>query len=129
MSVAMGLDTFNRRKAVVVVAISLGVALASYGELKFVFSGFIFQCLGIVFEATRLVAIQKLLQGMRMDPVSPFLFWRWERMRPLTILQFRFARFEYSSSPYTTTLLYVSFISLPLILSSDQTIPEAQFLN
>lgn len=69
MSVVMGLDTLNRRKATVVFAISLGVALASYGEMRFVFAGFVFQCLGIVFEATRLVAIQKLLQGMRMDPV------------------------------------------------------------
>ncbi|POY75547.1 hypothetical protein BMF94_1450 [Rhodotorula taiwanensis] len=75
MSVAMGLDTFNQRKAVVVVAISLGVALASYGELKFVFSGFVFQCLGIVFEATRLVAIQKLLQGMRMDPLVSLYYY------------------------------------------------------
>ncbi|GAA5882790.1 hypothetical protein JCM3774_006092 [Rhodotorula dairenensis] len=75
MSVAMGLDTFNRRKATVVVAISLGVALASYGELKFVLSGFIFQCLGIVFEATRLVAIQKLLQGMRMDPLVSLYYY------------------------------------------------------
>ncbi|GAA5985586.1 hypothetical protein JCM10908_007032 [Rhodotorula pacifica] len=75
MSVAMGLDTFNRRKAIVVVAISLGVALASYGELKFVFSGFLFQCFGIVFEATRLVAIQKLLQGMRMDPLVSLYYY------------------------------------------------------
>lgn len=75
MSVAMGLDSFNRRKAIVVLAISFGVALASYGELNFVFSGFIFQCFGIVFEATRLVAIQKLLQGMRMDPLVSLYYY------------------------------------------------------
>lgn len=118
MSVAMGLDTFNRRKAIVVVAISLGVALASYGELKFVFSGFIFQCLGIVFEATRLVAIQKLLQGMRMDPVSPTVCARKECARSRFC---NFVRVEYSSSPCTTTLLYVSLISLPSILFSAGT--------
>lgn len=55
MSVLMGLDQFNKRTAIVVVAISFGVALASYGELNFVFGGFVFQCLGILFEATRLV--------------------------------------------------------------------------
>lgn len=90
MSVAMGLDTFNRRKAVVVGAISVGVALASYGELKFVFSGFIFQCLGIVFEATRLVAIQKLLQGMRMDPVSPLVCARNESSAHKAAISFEF---------------------------------------
>lgn len=34
MSVLMGLDKFNKRTATTVVAISLGVALASYGELN-----------------------------------------------------------------------------------------------
>ena len=33
MSVLMGLDKFNQRTAVVVVAISLGVALAAWGEI------------------------------------------------------------------------------------------------
>ncbi|GAA5930611.1 hypothetical protein JCM10213_000759 [Rhodosporidiobolus nylandii] len=75
MSVVMGLDQFDKRKATVVIAISAGVALASYGEINFVFSGFIFQCLGIVFEATRLVAIQKLLQGLRMDPLVSLYYY------------------------------------------------------
>ncbi|GJN94420.1 hypothetical protein Rhopal_007500-T1 [Rhodotorula paludigena] len=74
MSVLMGLDNWDKRKGLVVGGISAGVALASYGELKFVFSGFVFQCLGILFEATRLVAIQKLLQGMRMDPLVCAVF-------------------------------------------------------
>ena len=122
MSVAMGLDSFNRRKAIVVLAISFGVALASYGELNFVFSGFIFQCLGIVFEATRLVAIQKLLQGMRMDPVSPTVCARKECARSPVC---KVARIKLSSSPYTTTLLYVSLIYLPY----HQPVPGAQFPN
>lgn len=75
MSVMMGLDTWDKRKAVTVIGISAGVALASYGELRFVFSGFVFQCLGILFEATRLVAIQKLLQGLRMDPLVSLYYY------------------------------------------------------
>ncbi|GAA5972849.1 hypothetical protein JCM11641_003971 [Rhodosporidiobolus odoratus] len=75
MSVLMGLDKFNQRTFIVVLAISFGVALASYGEVVFVFSGFIFQCLGILFEATRLVAIQKLLQGLRMDPLVSLYYY------------------------------------------------------
>ena len=38
-------------------------------------SGFICQALGIAFEAARLVAIQKLLHGLKMDPlVSLYYF-------------------------------------------------------
>lgn len=45
------------------------VAIASYGEINFVFAGFIYQCFGIAFEAARLVAIQKLLSGLKMTPL------------------------------------------------------------
>lgn len=55
MSVVMGLEKFNQRTTIVVIAISFGVALASFGELDFALGGFIFQSLGIIFEATRLV--------------------------------------------------------------------------
>ncbi|GAA5865524.1 hypothetical protein JCM1840_001429 [Sporobolomyces johnsonii] len=75
MSVMMGLEQFNKRTATTVVAISAGVAIASYGELNFVFGGFVAQCLGILFEATRLVAIQKLLQGLRMDPLTSLYYY------------------------------------------------------
>lgn len=40
-----------------------------------VFSGFVCQALGILFEAARLVSIQKLLHGIKMDPlVSLYYF-------------------------------------------------------
>ncbi|KAH8926099.1 TPT-domain-containing protein [Atractiella rhizophila] len=75
MSVLFGLETPNRRTLVIVLFISLGVAVASYGEINFVMSGFICQAIGIAFEAARLVAIQKLLHGLKMDPlVSLYYF-------------------------------------------------------
>ncbi|GAA95225.1 uncharacterized protein L969DRAFT_15297 [Mixia osmundae IAM 14324] len=75
MSILMGLETFTQRTFFLVLFISSGVALASYGELTFVLSGFIFQTLGVIFEASRLVSIQKLLHGMKMDPlVSLYMF-------------------------------------------------------
>lgn len=75
MSVLMGLETPTQRTLVIVVCISSGVALASYGELDFVLSGFVCQALGIAFEAARLVSIQKLLHGLKMDPlVSLYYF-------------------------------------------------------
>jgi hypothetical protein len=57
--------------------IVLGVVIATYGEITFVLIGFLYQCGGIVFEAIRLVLVQKLLNGTeyRMDPlVSLYYF-------------------------------------------------------
>ena len=65
----------NPRLFAIVIAISMGVALASYGEVNFVMSGFVCQTLGIAFEAARLVSIQKLLTGLKMSPlVSLYYF-------------------------------------------------------
>lgn len=60
-----------------VAIIVLGVIIASYGEIKFILTGVIFQLAGIVFEATRLVMVQKLLSSaeFKMDPlVSLYYF-------------------------------------------------------
>jgi len=57
--------------------IVLGVIIASFGEITFILVGFLFQCSGIVFEAMRLVLVQKLLNGdeYKMDPlVSLYYF-------------------------------------------------------
>lgn len=57
--------------------IVVGVVLASFGEIQFVLTGFLFQCGGIVFEAIRLVMVQRLLSGseFKMDPlVSLYYF-------------------------------------------------------
>ncbi len=57
--------------------IVIGVVLASFGEIKFVMAGFLFQCGGIMFEAIRLVMVQRLLNSpdSKMDPlVSLYYF-------------------------------------------------------
>lgn len=57
--------------------IVIGVVIASFGEIKFVFVGFVFQIAGIVFEAVRLVMVQRLLSSAeyKMDPlVSLYYF-------------------------------------------------------
>jgi hypothetical protein len=56
--------------------IAFGVGLASAGEVKFSWIGFMFQVGGIVFEAMRLVMIQLLLSGedMKMDPMVSLYF-------------------------------------------------------
>ncbi|KAF7977344.1 hypothetical protein HWV62_23474 [Athelia sp. TMB] len=59
----------NRKLALIVLMISSGVALASHGELRFSATGFIVQCLAVAFEASRLVMIELLLHGLKMDPL------------------------------------------------------------
>ncbi|EEB88572.1 hypothetical protein MPER_13528, partial [Moniliophthora perniciosa FA553] len=59
----------NRKLAVIVFMISVGVALASHGELHFNLFGFIVQAAAVAFEASRLVMIQILLHGLKMDPL------------------------------------------------------------
>ena len=57
--------------------IVLGIVVASYGEIAFVFIGFVFQACGIIFESIRLVMVQKLLSSAeyKMDPlVSLYYF-------------------------------------------------------
>lgn len=59
----------NRTLGMIVLMISIGVALASRGELRFNFIGFITQGAAVAFEASRLVMIQILLHGLKMDPL------------------------------------------------------------
>lgn len=57
--------------------IVLGVVIASFGEITFVLIGFIYQCAGIAFESTRLVLVQKLLNGAeyKMDPLVSLYYY------------------------------------------------------
>ena len=71
------MDSADKKKFLIVSVIVVGVMIASYGEIKFKLIGFLFQLGGIVFEATRLVMVQKLLSSAeyKMDPlVSLYYF-------------------------------------------------------
>jgi hypothetical protein len=73
----MQIEQLNMRVLGNVSVIVLGVIIASYGEIDFVFVGFVFQACGIIFESTRLVLVQKLLSSpeYKMDPlVSLYYF-------------------------------------------------------
>ncbi|KAL2069830.1 hypothetical protein VTL71DRAFT_14509 [Oculimacula yallundae] len=57
--------------------IVIGVALASFGEIDFVLTGFLYQIAGIAFEAIRICMVERLLNGaeFKMDPlVSLYYF-------------------------------------------------------
>jgi hypothetical protein len=57
--------------------IVIGVVIASMGEIQFVMTGFLFQCGGIVFEAIRLVMVQRILSSaeFKMDPLVSLYYY------------------------------------------------------
>lgn len=57
--------------------IVLGVVIASFGEIKLEFWGFVFQIAGIVTEALRLVMVQRLLSAgdFKMDPLVSLYYY------------------------------------------------------
>ncbi|KAK8869914.1 hypothetical protein IAR55_000482 [Kwoniella newhampshirensis] len=69
ISAAFKLQVLNHRLVLIVLLISGGCALAAYGELHFEMFGFLCQAFAVLFESSRLVMIQILLQGLKMDPL------------------------------------------------------------
>ena len=73
----MGIHKADLRVLFNVSFIVLGVIIASIGEIRFVLIGVIFQLGGILFEAIRLVMVERLLSSAeyKMDPlVSLYYF-------------------------------------------------------
>lgn len=74
---ALGVAPVNFRTLGNVSLIVVGVVIASFGEIKFVLIGFLYQVGGIIFEAIRLTMVQRLLSSaeFKMDPlVSLYYF-------------------------------------------------------
>ena len=73
---AVGIAKPSLRTFLNVTVIVVGVVIASVGEIKFVLVGFVFQLLGVVFEAFRLTLVQRLLSSAeyRMDPLVSLYF-------------------------------------------------------
>jgi hypothetical protein len=74
---ALGVSQPNLKVFLNVSTIVVGVVIASFGEIKFVWIGFIYQICGIIFEALRLTMVQRLLSSaeFKMDPlVSLYYF-------------------------------------------------------
>ncbi|KAI8938582.1 hypothetical protein NX059_004460 [Plenodomus lindquistii] len=73
----LGVSPVNMKTLGNVSFIVIGVVIASLGEIKFVMIGFLFQVAGIVFEAVRLVMVQRLLSGsdFKMDPLVSLYYY------------------------------------------------------
>lgn len=73
----MGMAPPNLKTLGNVSMIVVGVVIASFGEIQFKLTGFLFQIAGIIFEAIRLTMVQRLLSSaeFKMDPlVSLYYF-------------------------------------------------------
>jgi drug/metabolite transporter (DMT)-like permease len=73
----LGIEPVDLRKLGNISFIVIGVVLASFGEIDFVLTGFLYQVGGVVFEAIRICLVQRLLNGaeFKMDPlVSLYYF-------------------------------------------------------
>ncbi|KAK1924724.1 triose-phosphate transporter family-domain-containing protein [Papiliotrema laurentii] len=69
ISAIFRIQALNQRLVLIVILISVGCALAAYGEVHFELYGFVCQASAVIFESSRLVMIQILLQGLKMDPL------------------------------------------------------------
>ncbi|CAN4081544.1 unnamed protein product [Withania somnifera] len=69
-------DTFKNSTMGNMMAISVGVAIAAYGEAKYDSWGVLLQLLAVLFEATRLVMIQILLtsKGISLNPITSLYY-------------------------------------------------------
>jgi len=74
---AFGMSPPDMKKLLNVSAIVVGVVIASFGEIKFVLIGFLIQVAGIVFEAVRLVMVQRILSSpeFKMDPLVSLYYY------------------------------------------------------
>lgn len=66
---AFGTDSWHAGTFGNVCVIVFGVMLASYGELAFSLTGFLYQLGGLVFESIRLIMVQKLLNPVNATPL------------------------------------------------------------
>lgn len=67
----------NLAKFLNVLVIVFGVAVSSFGEIQFSWTGFFFQIGGTTFEAVRVVMIQVMLsgEGLNMDPLVSLYYY------------------------------------------------------
>ncbi|KAG0149817.1 hypothetical protein CROQUDRAFT_668940 [Cronartium quercuum f. sp. fusiforme G11] len=72
-SFAFGIYPPSSRLFGIVLLISIGIGIASYGEVAFSLAGFIMQVVAIVVEANRVVLIQMLL-GTGLSPMTSLYF-------------------------------------------------------
>ena len=71
-----GMETYNPKTLVNMIVVTIGVIIASYGEINFVVIGVLLQLASVATESTRLMLIQILLQrrGLSLNPVTTMYY-------------------------------------------------------
>lgn len=90
MAVVCGTDKARCDVFMNMVLVSVGVVVSSYGEINFNVIGTVYQVMGILAEALRLVLTQVLLQkkGLTLNPVTSLYYiapCRYAVLKPNTI--------------------------------------------
>ncbi|KAK9805398.1 hypothetical protein WJX73_000561 [Symbiochloris irregularis] len=71
-----GVESFSMTTLFNMLIVTLGVAIASYGELNFVLIGVLLQLTAVITESSRLTLVQILLQrkGTRLNPITTLYY-------------------------------------------------------
>ena len=71
-----GMETYTPKTLINMIVVTIGVIIASYGEINFVVIGVVLQLLSVASESTRLMLIQILLQkrGLSLNPVTTMYY-------------------------------------------------------
>lgn len=74
--VAFGMEKLTRTTSFNMFIIAIGVAIAAYGEINFIYIGVVEQLSALVFEALRLMLVQVLItrQGYAMNPIQSLYY-------------------------------------------------------
>ena len=72
----LGTESYDQNTMANMLVVSVGVAIASYGEINFVVIGVMLQMISICTESTRLTLVQILLQsrGLKLNPVTTLYY-------------------------------------------------------
>ena len=73
-SYCTGMESPTTTEIALVHVICMGVAIASYGELKFSWVGFVFISCGIIAESVRLVLTNYIMNNLKLDPLSSLYY-------------------------------------------------------
>ena len=108
----LGTEKFNLKLLVILLWICFGILVASFGEVKFSFTGTVIQLSSMAFEASRLTLLQLLLQkkGYKFNPMTAMFY-----LSPITAL---FLLVLFLIKEYSSVILVISDINPYFILAN-----------
>lgn len=113
-----GLERFRLNKLGILILIVTGVAIASFGEIHFVWFGFMLLIASLVLEAVRVCSLQVLLQraGLKLNPMQTLMY-----IAPVTagFLTPAAVLLESASIMHNTTIVYGPSFYLTMVTNAS----------